>query len=167
MKLEVTEFNMNDLIRAVVETFKNELRIKHDLRIEFNSSHSQLLVHADRDRIHQVFYNLLANAVKFTDKGLISISANRTRGNAVRVSTSDSGQGIDEGILPKLFSKFATSSTGSGTGLGLFISQKLIEAHGGRLYGVNNKDKIGSVQGGRGATFTFILPVHALDLSSS
>ncbi len=158
LKLEITEFNMNDLIRSVIKNCKDELHNKRNLRLAFNHTHKQLFVYADRDRIYQVVYNLLTNALKFTDHGLISISACRTRGNAVRVSISDSGQGIDEKILPKLFSKFATSSTTSGTGLGLFISQKIIEEHGGRLYGVNNTYVEGV--GSRGATFTFILPVR-------
>jgi two-component system, OmpR family, sensor histidine kinase VicK len=167
LKLEITAFNMTDLIRSVMENFKNELRNKHGLRVQFNPSHRQLLVYADRDRVYQVVYNLVANAVKFTDHGLISISANRIHHNAVRVSIRDSGQGIDEEILPKLFSKFATSSMASGTGLGLFISQKIVEAHGGRLYGVNNNgNKLNGV-GSQGATFTFILPVRGLGVSGS
>jgi two-component system, OmpR family, sensor histidine kinase VicK len=166
LKLELTEFNMNDLILSVIKNCKDELHNKRNLRLAFNHTHRKLFVYADRDRIYQVIYNLLTNALKFTDHGLISISAKRTRGNAVRVSIRDSGQGIDEEILPKLFSKFATSSTASGTGLGLFISQKIIEAHGGRLYGVNN-NKVDSGEGSLGATFTFILPIHASSLSSS
>jgi signal transduction histidine kinase len=66
------------------------------------------------------------------------------------ISLKDTGQGIDPEILPKLFTKFATKSL-SGTGLGLFISKSIIEAHGGRIWAKNNL--------GKGATFSFSLPI--------
>ncbi|HXX96725.1 MAG TPA: HAMP domain-containing sensor histidine kinase, partial [Candidatus Bathyarchaeia archaeon] len=66
------------------------------------------------------------------------------------VSVKDSGQGIDQNILPRLFTKFASKSY-KGTGLGLFISKGIIEAHGGKIWGENNPD-------GRGAKFSFSLP---------
>ena len=69
------------------------------------------------------------------------------------MSISDTGLDIDSDILPRLFTKFATKST-TGTGLGLFISKSIIEAHGGKIWGKNNYPE------GKGATFTFSLPVH-------
>jgi two-component system, OmpR family, sensor histidine kinase VicK len=68
------------------------------------------------------------------------------------VSVKDSGAGIDPEILPRLFTKFATKSY-QGTGLGLFISKSIIEAHGGNIWAENNSD-------GKGATFTFSLPIN-------
>jgi signal transduction histidine kinase len=65
----------------------------------------------------------------------------------------DTGQGIDPDILPALFSKFVSNSSSGGTGLGLFISKKIVEAHGGRIWAENNSD------GKKGATFTFTLPI--------
>jgi signal transduction histidine kinase len=67
------------------------------------------------------------------------------------ISVKDTGQGIHREILPKLFTKFATKSV-AGTGLGLFISKGIVEAHGGRIWGENNSD-------GKGATFSFSLPM--------
>ena len=67
------------------------------------------------------------------------------------VSVKDTDQGIDPEIMPRLFTKFTTKSQ-TGTGLGLFISKSIIEAHGGRIWAENNKD-------GKGATFTFRLPL--------
>ena len=64
----------------------------------------------------------------------------------------DTGQGIDPEILPNLFTKFVTKSETTGTGLGLFISKSIIEAHGGRIWAQNNAD-------GKGATFSFSLPI--------
>ena len=76
--------------------------------------------------------------------------------NSVVVSVEDTGRGIDPEILPKLFSKFVTNSE-SGTGLGLFISKNIIEAHGGKMWAGNNRD---NNDGKRiGATFRFSLPV--------
>jgi signal transduction histidine kinase len=67
------------------------------------------------------------------------------------VSVKDTGSGIDPEIMSRLFTKFTTKSQ-TGTGLGLFISKSIIEAHGGRIWAENNKD-------GKGATFTFRLPL--------
>jgi signal transduction histidine kinase len=76
--------------------------------------------------------------------------------NSVVVSVEDTGRGIDPEILPKLFSKFATSSE-SGTGLGLFISKNIIEAHGGKMWAANSNDGFGKMT--RGARFCFTLPI--------
>ena len=72
----------------------------------------------------------------------------------VAVSIKDTGSGIDPEILPRLFSKFVTKSDAGGTGLGLFISKSIVEAHGGRIWAENN-------QGEKGATFTFSLPASS------
>jgi signal transduction histidine kinase len=71
--------------------------------------------------------------------------------NELIITIRDTGQGIDPEILPNLFRKFATKSS-SGTGLGLFISKSIIEAHGGRIWAENNSD-------GKGATFSFSVPI--------
>ena len=77
--------------------------------------------------------------------------------NKVIVSIKDTGTGIDSEILPKLFTKFATtSSIAGGTGLGLFISKSIIEMHGGSIWAFNNDEKN---KDDRGSTFTFSLPV--------
>jgi two-component system sensor histidine kinase VicK len=76
--------------------------------------------------------------------------------NEIVVSITDTGTGIDSEILPKLFTRFATTTTKSktGTGLGLFISKNIIEAHGGKIWGKNNYPE------GKGATFGFSLPMQ-------
>ena len=130
---------------------------KNALKVRFKSNSKRLFINADRGRIYQVIYNLIANAIKFTDRGLISISAIK-KDEKLIFSVRDTGQGIDQKIIPKLFSKFNTSPTTSGTGLGLFISRRIIDAHGGDIYGINNMAN-GNGEG-RGATFTFTLPVN-------
>jgi signal transduction histidine kinase len=103
---------------------------------------------ADPARISQVVYNLLDNALQFTDRGSITVAA-RSAARKVEVSVTDGGPGIDREIMPRLFTKFASKSD-SGTGLGLYLCKAIIESHGGRIWAENNKD-------GKGATFTFTL----------
>lgn len=119
------------------------------------------LVKADKTRIMQVISNLLTNAIKFTEKGniVIGLANKNTNGRKekgteeereVIVSFKDSGTGIAPEIFDKLFEKFVTKSD-KGTGLGLFISRKIVETHGGRMWAKNNPE-------GKGATFAFSLP---------
>ena len=113
---------------------------------------NNLQIFADRTRINQVISNLLNNAIKFTNKGFIDIIIEKKYAESkVNICVKDTGCGIDQIIFPKLFSKFATKSKG-GTGLGLFISKNIIEAHDGQIYANNNKD-------GKGSTFGFSLPL--------
>jgi signal transduction histidine kinase len=97
-----------------------------------------------------VVANLLGNAAKFTEAGTVALAA-ESNGGTVTVTVSDTGAGIDGEIMPRLFTKFATKSE-AGTGLGLYISKRIIEAHGGRIWAENRP-------GGRGAIFRFSLPV--------
>ena len=86
---------------------------------------------------------------------MISITTKKEQDNkAITIRVKDNGKGIDPEIIPRLFTKFATKSE-TGTGLGLFISKSIVEAHGGRIWAENNKD-------GKGATFYFTLPVSKL-----
>jgi signal transduction histidine kinase len=103
----------------------------------------------------QVIYNLLSNAFKFTKEGTISITVEKKDNQAI-VSMEDTGEGINSELLPSLFSKFAAKSY-QGTGLGLFISKSIIEAHGGRIWAENNDT--GKDGKEKGATFYFSLPV--------
>jgi signal transduction histidine kinase len=92
------------------------------------------------------------NAIKFTVKGTIIVTTKKKEeSNEIVVSIKDSGPGIDPEIMPRLFSKFATKSQ-TGTGLGLFVSQNIVEAHAGKIWAENNSD-------GRGCTFSFSLPL--------
>jgi signal transduction histidine kinase len=90
--------------------------------------------------------------VKFTKEegGTITITAEKKQNQEVIVKIKDTGTGIDPEILPRLFSKFASKSERGGTGLGLFISKNIVEAHGGEIWAENNADR-------KGATFTFSL----------
>jgi signal transduction histidine kinase len=100
----------------------------------------------------------LANAIKFTKSGTIIVQLGKRKSkkmadnNQVIVRVKDEGPGIDPSIMPRLFTKFASKSD-KGTGLGLYISKSIVEAHGGKIWAENNSD-------GRGATFTFTLPIQ-------
>jgi len=102
-----------------------------------------------------VLSNLLGNALKFTKEGNIIININKITYNEdqqqVIVTIKDSGTGIDPEIFPRLFTKFATKSE-EGTGLGLYISKSIVEAHGGKIWAENNSS-------GHGSTFYFTLPI--------
>ncbi len=96
---------------------------------------------------------MLKNAIQFTKEGTITIiaAAEKMNHKEAIVSVKDTGTGIDPQIFHRLFTKFATKSV-TGTGLGLFISKSIVEAHGGKMWGENNAD-------GNGATFYFSLPL--------
>ena len=102
--------------------------------------------------------NLVSNAIKFTNKGGSILITEEERivdnRNQIVVSIKDIGRGIDAELMPKLFSKFVAKSE-KGTGLGLFISKNIVEAHGGKIWVQNNDSGLNTV----GATFTFSLPL--------
>lgn len=156
LMLNKEKFNLNQLISDAVEDYKNQLAKENtdgkNIQLEIVSNEA-LWVEADRTRIHQVLSNLLSNAIKFTIEGTISVITER-KDNEIFVSVSDVGTGIHSEILPKLFTKFTTKSN-TGTGLGLYISKSIVEAHGGRIWAKNNAD---SNMEQVGATFTFSIP---------
>jgi signal transduction histidine kinase len=149
-----------------------------------NSNSSIILVEADRRRLAQVISNLLNNAIKFTKEGTVTVStttssimkrkdAGRDTGEGeegggaggekeeeVVIAVKDTGTGIDPELMPRLFTKFATKSY-QGTGLGLYISKSIIEAHGGKMWAENNN----SDRKHKGATFYFTLPVMNTNLT--
>lgn len=159
MNLKKERFHLNKLIFDIVRDYRNQLQNKNgnkdDVEIMVNVANKDIPVsiEADRYRVTQVITNLLSNAIKFTIKGRILICLDQKKGNnppEVLVSVTDTGQGIDPHILPRIFSRFASKSF-QGTGLGLYISKGIVEAHGGNIWGKNNDD-------GKGATFSFSLP---------
>ncbi len=149
LDLNKEKFDISEVVASVIEDTKRRVE---DSNIKFEYIPKKILVQADRMRINQVLSNLLSNAVKFTKQGTVYISADNEYGQVI-VSVKDTGSGIDPEIMSRLFTKF-TSKSQTGTGLGLFISKSIIEAHNGRIWAENNKDS-------KGATFTFRLPLEA------
>ena len=157
--LKKEKLNLNILISEVLKDYVNKQKNQQKIEIVYDFKHKEdINIEADRDRLVQVIRNLLDNALKFTTHNnqtiFVSIDKNKEgkKEEEVIVSVKDTGEGISDKILSKLFTKFATSDSATGTGLGLYICKKIIEAHGGRIWGVNNLD-------GKGALFKFTLPV--------
>jgi two-component system, OmpR family, sensor histidine kinase VicK len=167
LTLKIAHVSINGLISNALLDFKEIIMKKDDgkLSLAYVEPKQDIFVEVDKYRLRQVIANLLSNAIKFTNDGTIVVTAEeRKYGNSNNngreiaiISIKDTGAGIDSEILPKLFSKFASKSF-QGTGLGLFISKSIIEAHGGRIWAENNAD-------GKGATFSFTLPLHEITVS--
>jgi two-component system, OmpR family, sensor histidine kinase VicK len=154
LQLHTEQFNLREMILNTIADSRNEIKkeYKDNKVLEFVCK-KDIFIEADRGRLNQVVSNLLNNAIKFTNKGIIIISAEKKDTHVV-ISVKDTGTGIDPEILPRLFTRFATKSESkTGTGLGLFISKSIVEAHGGRIWAENNVDAMG-------ATFTFRLPLE-------
>lgn len=155
LRLNVEVIDLNEKIRIVVNDELNAIPQGKKLKIIFDQrERAPLFVKGDKSRLFEVLSNLIGNAIKFTDSGgTITLTAEKTPDkNEAVVSIKDTGKGIDTEILPRLFTKFASKSD-NGTGLGLFLSQGIIQAHGGKIWAENNKDGIG-------ATFRFTLPLR-------
>jgi signal transduction histidine kinase len=154
MQLRLEPLALDALFREVADTVRAQLEArKHKLAIE--PLRETVIVTADRGRLRQVLLNLLSNAIKFTtDGGRITLSA-QLAGDRVRVAVSDSGIGIAPDDQQKLFREFvqldgSASRRYEGTGLGLALSKRLVELHGGAI-GVES-------QLGQGSTFWFTVP---------
>jgi signal transduction histidine kinase len=169
MRLSKSQVDLTEKINTVINDIKNGPTGESkdgSVKIVFDGK-EPIIVLADRERLYQVISNLIKNALKFTDKGEVAIKAERLKiidnskhsnSSEAVVTIRDTGSGIDPEILPRLFTKFSTRSD-SGTGLGLFISKAIIEAHGGKMWAQNNPD-------GRGATFSFSLPLADLAIEA-
>lgn len=182
LKLKKERFNLNQSVSQIVEEYRNQIQkagsdlVSENNKVEISlvvvPNKDDIFVEADKGRLVQVISNLLSNAVKFTrqeekegDKEpwrekqvktiLIMIEKDDQKKEAV-VSIRDGGVGIDPEVFPRLFSKFASKSF-EGTGLGLFISKSIIEAHGGKIWAENNASEN---DGSRGATFRFSLALY-------
>lgn len=146
-------------LRRIGEEVMNQIAVliaQKDVELRLEVDESIDTIEADRTRLTQIFTNLLSNAAKFTDKGSITLSIERTNNNFARISIADTGIGIKKEDLQMVFERFRQvggmiNQTG-GTGLGLPITKNLIELHGGEIW----VDSIYDV----GTTFTFTLPLN-------
>lgn len=153
MRLNKIIFDLNVKIENVIKDVSQQidLRKADKVRIDFRPS-GKINIVADKEKIFQVFANLLNNAIKFTNEGTIKISVEeKEKTNEAVVTIKDSGPGIDAEIIPHLFSKFKTKSE-KGLGLGLYISKNIVEAHHGKIEAFNNPNS-------EGATFVVTLPL--------
>jgi PAS domain S-box-containing protein len=155
-KFNMQDNSINDIIENVYNTMAKAVKKNGvDFRLALDPSLPRVTF--DNDKIIQVLTNLVSNAMKFTEKGSITISTRRIE-NAIRVSIIDTGCGIKQEDLPKLFRQFQQLGSGGnrktgGTGLGLAISKDIVEKHGGRVWVES--------EFGKGTTFHFLLPIKS------
>jgi signal transduction histidine kinase len=158
LALEKEKLNLNDLILEVLKDYVDKQKTQMVKIVYDFKNIDDVIIEADRDRVAQVICNLLDNALKFTKASqmiflIVDKKKDKEEGKEqVIVSVKDTGNGISKEILPKLFSKFTTGSSSSGTGLGLYICKNIIQAHEGKIWAENEPD-------GKGAIFRFALPI--------
>jgi signal transduction histidine kinase len=156
--LSIEKMSISDVINESIAIIK-DIAIQKKIQIKTDIESGLDVIEADKNRISQVLYNLLSNAIKFSKpQGIVTITA-RKEVDSAQVSVNDTGIGIKEEDIGRLFREFEQVDKGAsrqygGTGLGLAISKKLIELHGGRIW-VKSKY-------GEGTTFTFTLPVKSI-----
>ncbi len=166
IKLDKKKYNLNAFVNDVLIDYSDKI-LKEDFNNNYTlsiiksiPSDTVFFVNVDKDRLTQVIFNILNNAVRASGDAVhdgnlenvtIQFSLTQTATKEIQISVKDMGPGIDAQILSKLFTKFITKS-GKGIGLGLFIAKSIIESHGGRIWAENNKEE-------KGATFYFTLPV--------
>ncbi len=157
LKYTMESVDLNEVVSNVVETQKVSVSNDVTLQAKINETEG-IHIFGDKTRMMQVLNNIIGNAMKFTRRGHISIQSDFLKEESkVLLTISDTGNGIPAEILPNLFGKFVTrnirNENQQGSGLGLFISRAIVNAHNGHISARNNEDGIG-------ATFTIILPVH-------
>ncbi|HEX6835337.1 MAG TPA: HAMP domain-containing sensor histidine kinase, partial [Polyangia bacterium] len=157
VQLKLGDVDVGQLVGDVAKAQRplvQQKGVEIKIDIESPSPHAR----ADERRLRQVVTNIISNAVKFTDKGSIEIAA-RKDGERVVISVKDTGPGIAEEQLPKLFSEFvqlgSLKQRARGTGLGLAICKRLVEAHGGQVAAESTL--------GKGSIFRVLLPLRGPD----
>jgi signal transduction histidine kinase/ActR/RegA family two-component response regulator len=156
LRIEPTLVDLGEIIRAAVNVVAPAAAAKGlELTVETDGHGARFL--GDPGRLQQIVWNLVSNAVKFTDQGTVSVRLARTEDDIhMRIVVADTGIGINEDFLPQVFDRFSQEKTGTtrphgGLGLGLAIVRQLVELHGGTI-------RVQSDGEGHGTAFTVILP---------
>ena len=157
VELEVEPFSLREALERGVVIVR-EQATEEGVQVELSAGPEVDVVEGDERRIKQVIFNLLSNAVKFTPAGgEVEVTAARVNGE-VRVSVADTGPGIAQGDHERIFGEFQQAEAGldqsEGTGLGLALSKRLVELHGGRIWLESEV--------GKGSTFVFTLPARSV-----
>ena len=157
MILDKRKINIVTVAKNTIESFRRMANAKK-LDIRLVTAEDDIILYADQDKITQIFINLINNALKFTDAGYIEVSIKEIAGE-VECSVKDTGIGISDEDLPKLFGKFQqfgrTAGAGEkGTGLGLSIAKKIVDMHNGEIWAESEP--------GKGTKITFVLPRQML-----
>ncbi len=166
IEFKLENIDLTAFIAEVIPDFKIKTDEKN-IKLNIELANDLKIVRSDKDKLREIFTNLFGNAFKFTQNGSITIRAENTPSDKVKVSVVDSGRGLSQDDLKRLFHKFGrldnsyqTVAESAGTGLGLFIVKNLIEAMGGTI-GAESEGE------GKGSTFWFTLPaVHIEKIES-
>ncbi len=161
MQYDFSSFDLKELVQTVVNELRPNVQ-KANLALDFDATQgADYMINADKGKIKQVIGNLIDNSIKYTPTGSIHVWLTaKVPENKLLISISDTGVGIHPQVLPKLFNKFTRAPDASetnimGTGLGLYVAKKMIEAHRGRIWAE-------SAGQGKGSTFFIELDsIHA------
>jgi signal transduction histidine kinase len=153
--LQRDPLDLNEIIREMV-VLLHDAAHRHSISIRTDLDAALPMTTADRVQLQQVLMNLMLNGIEAmrVESGELSVTSKHTEDGQLSISVSDSGIGLPSGEPERIFEAFFTTKP-QGTGMGLSISRRIIESHGGRLWATPNA--------GRGATFQFTLPNEALD----
>ncbi len=159
MDMSLSDLEAFDVVAELLEDFEQKAS---DKGLELINEVTPQMIHVDEVRLRQVFINIIGNAIKFTDEGSISITSERA-GDFVCFHVTDTGCGIPEDSVQQVFEKFTQVDSSSkrkagGTGLGMAISKRIVEMHGGVISAT-------SVMG-QGSTFSFTMPLSGAQGSS-
>ena len=158
IKLNLQKTNLEEIIDQIVDDAVNMPAVKtKGLSLQVNKNIAVPLVLSDPKQIAQVVSNMVENAVSYTNSGSIIISFKETEDKLLKVIVEDTGVGIDKEDREKIFEKFvrgqrAINERPGGSGLGLYIAKKIVEANGGKL-------KLEKSEVGKGSTFSFTVPI--------
>jgi len=160
MNLNPEVFNLDELLGEVISLTSTLASERNIALFIAEDSDEAVEIYADSTRLRQVIINLVNNAIKFTENGKISLRVSPVEGGRVLIAVKDTGIGIPPDKLETVFQEFTQVDTSStrkvgGTGLGLPISRRLVEMHGGRLWAASTGIP------GEGSTFFVELPVEA------
>jgi len=156
LSYEFKNIRINEVLVNTIESLKTDMKKNISIVISIQEGTEGIEIEADKSRMAQVITNVVGNAIKFTEKGVIRIETRAFKDqNRFELRVSDTGRGISDDIFPRLFEKFMTKNHGDattqGTGLGLYLTKSIVTAHLGDIVASNNSDA--------GATFVIELPI--------
>ncbi len=154
MTYQFAEIEIEPLVASVADEMQ-QLAAHKGLKLMYTPAPSRWRVNADEQHLRQVLQNLVDNAIKYTDKGSVTIALSEGPSRTVRIDVTDTGRGLSSDLVPKLFEQFSRDQSIAkeiaGTGLGLYIAKQMVAAHKGRIWA-------SSPGPGKGSTFTVELP---------
>ena len=150
MKYDFTNFDLSPLVTQVINELQPNIKIAGLGLTSDVEPEKDFFIHGDEGKIKQVISNLIDNSIKYTPHGGICVSLHRTENDKINISIKDTGVGIDAAVIPRLFERFtrapdASKTNITGTGLGLFVAKKMIEAHRGKIWAESAGKEKGSV----------------------